>query len=65
MVSEIVSRIASALDTAESIGYISKYDSLASLLDMRYEILLFAFDEDEVDELSEQEIETAFNEWRK
>ena len=61
---ETMDRIMDALESAESNGFIGRYSSsLDELMDNSYEILEFAFEEEEIDAIPEKFIRAAFSEW--
>lgn len=61
---ELVRKIQSCLDEAESQDFIDRYSmSLNDLMDNSYEILEFRFDEDEINELPEELLKSVFWDW--
>lgn len=60
---DIRSRVLDALSSAEDAGYITRFMSVADLQALSYEILQFAFDDDEIDELDDTDYLGVFYDW--
>lgn len=60
---DIRNRVFNALNSAEDAGYITRSMSVADLQTLSYEILQFAFDDDEIDELDDTDYLGVFYDW--
>ena len=60
---DIRNRVLDALNSAEDAGYITRLMSVSELEVLSYEILQFAFDDDEIDELDDTDYLGIFYDW--